>query len=315
MITLREIEGAATRIAGRVHRTPLLGSRSLGEQTGTRLFLKAECLQRTGSFKVRGALNKVDELDAGARARGLIGVSAGNHAQALAYAARAAGAQCTVVMPANASQTKAAATEEYGGNVVLHGNVAQAFELMESLRAQHGYTLVHPFEDAAIMAGQGTVGLEIMQDLPDVDVIIVPVGGGGLISGVAAAAKASKPQVRIIGVEPVGAAAVSVALGAGRVQRLERVETIADGLGAPMTGDLVLEHVRAFVDDVVTVSDAAIASALRTILLRTKLLVEPAGAAGFAALASGAVDCAGRTVAIVLSGGNVDAVRLREMLG
>lgn len=315
MITLSDIEGAATRIADRVHRTPLLGTRSLGEQTGTRLFLKAECLQRTGSFKVRGALNKVDTLDAAARARGLIGVSAGNHAQALAYAARAVGAQCTVVMPANASQTKAAATEDYGGRVILHGNVAEAFERMESLRAQHGYTLVHPFEDEAIMAGQGTVGLEILEDLPDVDVIIVPVGGGGLISGVAAAARARKPKVRIIGVEPVGAAAVSVALDAGRVQRLERVDTIADGLGAPMTGDLVLEHVRAFVDDVVTVSDAAIASALRTILLRTKLLVEPAGAAGFAALASGAVDCAGRTVAIVLSGGNVDAERLREILG
>ncbi|MGH7443921.1 MAG: pyridoxal-phosphate dependent enzyme, partial [Longimicrobiales bacterium] len=265
MISIQDIEAAAARLAGRVHRTPLFSTRSLGERTGTRLFLKAECLQRTGSFKVRGALNKVDSLDAAARARGLIGVSAGNHAQALAFAARAAGAQCTVVMPANASRAKVAATEGYGGTVVLHGVVGQAFEKMEALRAEHGYTLVHPFEDEAVMAGQGTVGLEILVDLPDVDVVIVPVGGGGLLSGVAAALKQRRPDVKVIGVEPEGAAAVTVGLAAGRVQPLERVDTIADGLGAPMTGELVLEHVRAFVDDVVTVTDVAIADAMREI--------------------------------------------------
>src|SRR5690606_11696715 len=168
---------AAERIAARVHRTPLLSASTLGAEYGIRLFLKAESLQRTGSFKVRGALNKMDSLDEAARRRGLVAVSAGNHAQAVAYAARAVGAHCTVVMPAAASKAKVAATEAYGGTVVLHGTVGDAFRRMEELRAEHGYTLVHPFDDAVLMAGQGTAGLEIVQDLPDVDVVIVPVGG------------------------------------------------------------------------------------------------------------------------------------------
>lgn len=314
MIRFDDISAAAERLAGRVHRTPLLRARTLGEPFGTRLYLKAECLQRTGSFKVRGALNKVDSLDTQARARGLVAVSAGNHAQAVAFAARAAGTHCTVVMPANASRAKVAATEAYGGTVVLHGTVGDAFRKMEELRAEHGFTLVHPFEDPVLMAGQGTVGLEIVQDLPDVEVVIVPVGGGGLISGVAAAVRHLRPDARIIGVEPTGAAAVSVGLAAGGVQPLERVDTIADGLGAPMTGELVLEHVRALVDEVVTVSDAAIADAMRAILLRAKLLVEPAGAAAYAALASGTVDAAGRTTAVILSGGNIDLARFKELV-
>jgi len=314
MIHFDDITAAAARIATRVHRTPLLSARTLGEPFGTSLFLKAECLQRTGSFKVRGALNTVDALDDVARARGLIAVSAGNHAQAVAYAARAAGARCTVVMPETAPKTKIAATEAYGGTVVLHGTVGDAFRKMEELRAEHGYTLVHPFEDPVLMAGQGTVGLEIVQDLPDVDVVIVPVGGGGLISGVATAVRHLRPRARIIGVEPVGAAAVTAGLRAGRVVPLDRVDTIADGLGAPMTGELVLEHVRALVDDVVTVTDDAIADAMRSILGRAKLLVEPAGAAGYAAITSGTVDVAGARVAVILSGGNVDLDRMKELV-
>ena len=314
MITLQDIERAAERIAGRIHRTSLFSSRTLGDRTGTSLFFKAECLQRTGSFKVRGALNRIDTLDAAARARGLIGVSAGNHAQALAYAASAAGARCTVVMPEHASRTKVAASEEYGAHVVLHGTVFDAFEKMEALRAEHGYTLVHPFADEAIIAGQGTVGLEIADDLPDVDLVLVPVGGGGLLSGVAAAIRARCRNARVIGVEPVAAAAVRTALDANEVVRLEHANTIADGLAAPMTDEIVLQHVRAFVDDVVTVSEDAIADAMREILMRTKLLVEPAGAAGYAALASGAVAADGQCVAIILSGGNVDVSRLRELL-
>jgi threonine dehydratase len=314
MIRFHDITAAAERIAGRVHRTPLLSARTLGEPYGTRLFLKAESLQKTGSFKVRGALNRVDTLDDAARARGLIAVSAGNHAQAVAYAARASRTRCTVVMPDTSPKTKIAATEAYGGTVVLHGTVGDAFRKMEELRAEHGYTLVHPFEDPVLMAGQGTVGLEILEDLPDVDVLIVPVGGGGLISGVATAVRHLRPSARIIGVEPVGAAAVTVGLNAGRVQPLERVDTIADGLGAPMTGDLVLEHVRALVDDIVTVTDEAIAHAMSAILARARLLVEPAGAAGYAAIASGAVDVAGRTTAVILSGANVDLDRLKSLI-
>jgi threonine dehydratase len=314
LVSLNEIERAAARIAGRVHRTPLFSSHSLGERTGTRLFFKAECLQRTGSFKVRGALNRIDTLDAAARARGLIGVSAGNHAQALAFAARAAGVRSTVVMPANASRTKVAASEEYGATVILHGDVFEAFAKMEELRAEHGYTLVHPFADEAVIAGQGTVGLEIADDLPDVDLVLVPVGGGGLLSGVAAAMKARRKRARVVGVEPIGAPAVRAALDARQVVRLEHVDTIADGLGAPMTDDIVLQHARAYVDDVVTISDDAIRDAMREILARTKLLVEPAGAAGYAALASGAVSAGGQTVAVILSGGNIDMSRLKELL-
>src|SRR5690606_3601257 len=222
--------------------------------------------------------------------------------------------RCTVVMPETAPKTKIAATEAYGGTVVLHGTVGDAFRKMEELRAEHGYTLVHPFEDPVLMAGQGTVGLELMQDLPDVDVVIVPVGGGGLISGVAAAVRHMRPRARIIGVEPVGAAAVTAGLKAGHPQPLERVDTIADGLGAPMTGELVLEHVRALVDDIVTVTDEAIAQAMSAILARARLLVEPAGAAGYAAIASGAVDVAGRTTAVILSGANVDLDRLKSLI-
>ncbi|MHB1168269.1 MAG: pyridoxal-phosphate dependent enzyme, partial [Longimicrobiales bacterium] len=222
--------------------------------------------------------------------------------------------QCTVVMPAQASRAKVAATEAYGGTVVLHGTVGDAFRRMEELRAEFGYTLVHPFDDGVLMAGQGTVGLELVQDLPDVDVVIVPVGGGGLISGVAAAVRHLRPRARIIGVEPVGAAAVTAGLTAGGPQPLDRVDTIADGLGAPMTGELVLEHVRALVDDVVTVTDAAIADAMRAILVRAKLFVEPAGAAGYAAITSGAIDVAGATTAVILSGGNVDLERVKELV-
>ncbi|HEU5208801.1 MAG TPA: threonine/serine dehydratase [Longimicrobiales bacterium] len=314
MVRFDDITAAAERIATRVHHTPLLSARTLGEPYGTNLFLKAECLQRTGSFKVRGALNRVDTLDDAARARGLIAVSAGNHAQAVAYAARATGTRCTVVMPATAPKAKIAATEAYGGTVVLHGTVGDAFRKMEELRGEHGFTLVHPFEDPVLMAGQGTVGIEIVQELPDVDAVIVPVGGGGLISGVAAAVRHMRPSARIIGVEPVGAAAVTAGLQAGGVQPLERVDTIADGLGAPMTGELVLEHVRTLVDEVVTVSDDAIASAMSAILARAKLLVEPAGAAGYAAIASGAIDVAGQTTVVILSGGNVDLDRVRELV-
>jgi threonine dehydratase len=199
--------------------------------------------------------------------------------------------------------------------VVLHGDVFAAFERMEALRSEHGYTLVHPFDDEGVIAGQGTVALELIADLDDIDYVIVPVGGGGLISGIATAVKALRPQARVIGVEPEGAAAVRRALDEGGPVRLERVATIADGLGAPMTGEVALAHIRAYVDDVVLVSDAAIREALTAMLERTKLLVEPAGAAGVAALMAGALRVPrGSRVAVIASGGNVDMQRLKEVL-
>lgn len=314
-VSLEAIRNAQAGLAGRIHRTPLLSSRTLGERAGTRLFLKAESLQKTGSFKVRGVLTRIAELAPEERQRGLVTVSAGNHAQALAWAAASEGVHCTVVMPATASPAKAAASRAYGAEVLLHGDVHEAFAKMEMLRAEHGYTIVHPFADAAVVAGQGTVGLEIVSDLPDVDVVIVPVGGGALLAGIAAAVRALRPNARIVGVEPEGAPGLTAALAAGHVVTLSGVSTIADGLAAPMTSELALAHAQAFVDQVVTVPDTAIADAVRALVERARLIAEPAGAAGLAALLSGAVVVpAGSTTAVVVSGGNIDRSRLQEIL-
>jgi threonine ammonia-lyase medium form len=315
MTGIDDIRAARQYLDGRVHRTPLIGSRTLGERIGATLLLKAENLQRTGSFKVRGVLNRLRHLTDDERARGLVTVSAGNHAQAVAYAAALEGIRATVVMPEHAVQAKVEASRAYGADVVLHGDVFAAFARMEELREERGLTLVHPFDDPDVIAGQGTVGLEICEDVPDVDVVVVPVGGGGLIGGVSTAVRALRPEARIIGVEPTGSAAMTRGLAAGAPVRLERSDTIADGLGAPMTGPNALAHARAFVDEIVLVSDDDIAAALRAILERCKILVEPAGAAAVAALLAGAVTVPpGSRVVAVLSGGNIDLQRLRQLL-
>jgi threonine dehydratase len=315
MINLEDIRAAAAALEGRVHRTPVLLSRSVSERAGCTVHVKAESFQRTGSFKVRGVFNKIRSLTREERGRGLIGISAGNHAQALAYAAHIEQVKCTVVMPAKASPVKVAASKGYGAEVVLHGDVFEAWQKMEELRDQNNYTFVHPYDDDLVMAGQGTVGLEIMADLPRVDVVVVPVGGGGLISGIAAAVKSITPSVRVYGVEPVGAAAVKEALQAGEPVRLQSVNTIADGLSAPIAGVNALQNIRKYVDDVVLVDDDAIREALRYILERMKILLEPAGAAGFAALFNGQIPkVANKTVAVVASGGNMDLARLKDLV-
>ncbi|MBI4409028.1 MAG: pyridoxal-phosphate dependent enzyme [Gemmatimonadetes bacterium] len=315
MVRLDDIRNAQETIAGRVHRTPLFSSRSLSEEVGAPVFLKAESLQKTGSFKVRGALNRVRRLGADERARGVIGVSAGNHAQGLAWAASLERVPCTVVMPVHAAAAKVAATRAYGAGVVLHGSVFELWDKCQELQREHGYTLVHPFDDPLVIAGQGTVGIEILDDLPNTDAVVVPVGGGGLISGIAAAVKALRPAAKLIGVEPVGAPAVHAALEAGHVVRLERVDTIADGLAPPSTGELALAHVRELVDEMVLVTDDEILHALRFVLQRAKLLLEPAGAAGIAALlAHKWRPPAGARVVAVASGGNVDLPRLASFL-
>lgn len=312
---LSDIRAAANRLAGRVHRTPLLTSRSLGERVGATIALKAECLQKTGSFKARGALNRVRSLDADARHRGLVTVSAGNHAQALAWAAAADGVPCTVVMPENASPAKIEASRAYGAEVVLRGDVFDAFDECFRLR-DGGLFFVHPFDDEAIIAGQGTVGLEIVEDAPDVEVVVVPVGGGGLLSGIAAAVKALRPGARLYGVEPTGAPSLRRALDDGAVVRLDAIDTIADGLAPPSAGERTLAHVQALVDDVVLVSDAQIIDAMRFALERAKLVLEPAGAAAIAGLLAGRVpDVARASVVAVASGGNISAHRLAALLG
>ena len=315
MPTLEQISAARERISHHIHVTPVTTARLLGKETGITLFLKCENLQKTGSFKPRGALNKVSQLDEGARQRGVVTVSAGNHAQALAWAARVANVRATVVMPLAASQAKADASAGYGAEVIRHGTTFDAFEHAQSLAVERGLVFVHPFDDEDVMAGAGTTGLEILEQTPDVDVVVVPVGGGGLIAGIAAAIKHLRPTVRVYGVEPAGAAAMRSSLDSGRAVRLEAVDTIADGLAAPMAGTLTYNVVRRFVDDVVLVSDDEIAAAVRALLLRTKLLAEPAGAAGFAAILSRRLPLrAGERVVAVVSGGNVDLARLKALL-
>lgn len=315
MTSLRDVREAADAIAAKVHRTPLLSSRALGERFGCELSLKPECFQKTGSFKVRGVFNRLRRLAAEERRRGVIGISAGNHAQALAYGAATEGVQCTVVMPALASQTKVDASRGYGAEVVLHGDVFEAFAYMEQLRDQRGLTLVHPYDDPDVIAGQGTVGLEIMADVPDAAIVIVPIGGGGLISGIGAAVKQLHPSTRVVGVEPAGAPAISAALQKNEPVRLERIDTIADGLSAPIAGVNTLAHIKEFVDDVVLVSDEALRAATSLVLERCKILLEPAGAAGIAALIEGKIATKrAQEVVVVASGGNYDLQRLKNDL-
>lgn len=304
-------EEARARIAGSVHRTPLLPSRTLSERVGAPVYLKCENLQKTGAFKVRGALHRLLRLTDEERGRGVVTISAGNHAQAVAWAAAAAGTHAVVVMPEHASQAKVAASRDYGAEVVLHGDAKAAFERAFAIAEERGLRFVHPFDDEEVVAGHGSCALEILEELPDVGSVVVPVGGGGLISGIAAAVAAVRPATAVWGVEPTGADAMRRSLEAGRAVHLDAVDTVADGLAAPMAGVLNHALVSAHTRGIVLVSDGEIVEAMRVLLERTKLLVEPAGAAGLAALLHDRVPReADAPVAVVLSGGNVDVERL-----
>ncbi|HEY2824521.1 MAG TPA: threonine/serine dehydratase, partial [Gemmatimonadales bacterium] len=297
---------ARQRIAGRVHQTPVQSSATLSRLTGTTLWLKCENLQKTGSFKPRGALNKVLQLSDAEKQRGVVTVSAGNHAQALAWATQAAGVPCTVVMPAAASPAKVDASRGYGAQVILHGVSAEAFQKAHDLAKERDLVFVHPFDDEQIIAGAGTVGLEIAEQVPEATVIVTGLGGGGLISGVSAVIKGRLPKARVYGVEPEGANAMRQSLDAGHPVRLAKVQTIADGLAPPMAGDITYQYVRQLVDDVVVVTDDEIRHAMRLIIERTKLLVEPSGAAAVAALLAKKIPVRANDVTVaVLGGGNV----------
>jgi threonine dehydratase len=280
-----------------------------------RLYLKAEHLQKTGSFKARGMTNRIATLDADQRRRGAITVSAGNAAQAYAWAAHEAGVPMTVVMALGANPTKVAASRGYGAEVVLEGdNVADAFAAMERIGAERGLTFTHPFDDAAVIAGHGTVGLEILEDLPDVDVVVVGIGGGGLISGTACALKESRPGVRLYGVEPTDAAAMTRAFEAGAPVPI-RPQTVADGLAAPFASELTLAMCRRYLDEIVLLDDDDILSGVRFAMERTKQALEPAGAAALAAVLHGRIPIReGERVAVVASGGNLDLARVGEFL-
>lgn len=315
MIGLEEVQAAQRLIAGRLHRTPLVSSTKIGEMLGVPLFFKVECWQKTGSFKVRGVLNKLATLSQAERQAGLVAASAGNHAQALAWAAAAENLACTVVMPETAPAAKIAATQAYGAKISFQPTFFTLFSHAQELAAEHGYTFVPPFDDPAIVAGQGTIGLEILEDLPEAATVVVAIGGGGLIAGVALAIKSLRPDVRVIGVEPTGAAKMWQSRQQGRAMRLESVQTIADGLAAPFAGELPFAIVQKYVDDLVLVSDDEIRQAMVLILERTKILAEPAGAASLAALLSGKIDLAPKSpVVAIISGGNVDVARLGQLL-
>jgi len=312
--TLDDLRAAAGRIAPHLHRTPLCSSRSLSQMSGHEVSLKCENLQKTGSFKPRGAINRIATLDPEVAQRGVITISAGNHAQGVAYAAARLGVDAVVVMPETAVASKVAATRAYGAECVLHGDVHAAFAKMHELQQERGLTLVHPFDDPMLIAGHGTAGLEIAED-GEWDAVIVGIGGGGLISGVATALGALAPDTRVFGVEPEGAATMSAALEAGESVRLEHLDTIADGLAPPFAGTLNLKIVQRSVEQVITVSDAQIRAAMALLLERCKLLVEPAGAAALAALLAGLVPLPpGSRVTVVLSGGNVDLAKLPDLL-
>jgi len=313
LLELEDIERARARIGGRVHATPVMSSATVGEELGVRLYLKAELFQKTGSFKPRGVFNKLSSMDPAVRSRGLVSLSAGNHAAALAYGATAVGATATIVMPAAAMRSKVEATRRYGGEVVqTEGSLLEA---CLALQQERDLTLVHPFDDLAVMAGQGTVGLELLGQVPGAGMVVVPVGGGGLISGIAAAVKLQNPSVRVVGVEPEGADAMSRSLEEGAPAHLDKVDTIADGLAPPFAGEHTFAHVQRFVDEMVRVTDREIVDALGVLIQRCKLAAEPSGAASLAALMSGRVTpAAGSTVVCVISGGNIGPEVLKQLL-
>lgn len=314
-VTLDDIRAARERVMPRLHRTPMLRNRTLSQLTNTTLGLKAEVFQRTGSFKARGALNATMQLTDEQRARGIVTLSAGNHGQGIAFAAAMVGTRAVVFMPETAVPTKVDAIKGYGAEPRFTPSMEGIFPLMEAYRQEHGLTFIAPFSDPHIVAGQGIVGLEILEDEPDVDTVIVPVGGGGLLAGVALAIKSQRPDVRVVGVEPVGSNIVKKSLESGRPEQAHDIQTIADGLSAPFAGELTQAIIEHYVDDVVLVTDDDIVDALKLILSRAKVLVEPAGAAATAALLTGKAGVPqGSNVVTILSGGNIDFAKLKLLL-
>lgn len=310
-ISIDDVRAAAARLEGVAHRTPIVRSRTLDELVGARVALKAENLQRVGAFKFRGAFNKISTLAPERRGAGVCAVSSGNHAQAVALAARLNGARATIIMPEDAPHSKMAATKGYGAEVVQYDRYGgqNRDELLRELAARTGMELVHPYDDPLIMAGQGTAALELLEDVPDLDTVVAPLGGGGLLSGTATAAAAV--DVRTVGVEPEASDDFRRSLAAGERVRIEFPRTIADGQQLDIPGEVTWPVVRERVSEVVTVSDDEIVAAMRLLFERLKLVVEPSGATGVAALLAGRVQ--GERIGVILSGGNVDAARFAQL--
>jgi len=311
LVTLEEVQEAGRRVAGVLRPTPVDRSDTLSRLAGRPVLLKPEHLQRTGSFKIRGAYNRISRLDPGCA---VVAASAGNHAQGVALAASLTGHKATIFMPSSAPLPKVDATKGYGAEVVIGGDsVDDCIERAQRFAAEHGAVLVPPFDDPLIIAGQGTVGLELVEEAPEAETVVVSIGGGGLISGVATALDGLRPEVRVVGVEAAGAAAMRASLEAGRCVRLDRLATMADGIALKSPCPLTLAHVKARVDDVVTVTEEEISQALLLLLERAKAVVEPSGSATLAAVLSGKVPGSGPVVT-VLSGGNVDPLLLIKLI-
>ncbi len=310
-----DIDAAAQRLRGHAHRTPVLTSATLDQLAGAEVSLKCENFQRAGAFKFRGAYNAIACLDPAARARGVATFSSGNHGQAVALAAREFATTATVLMPLDAPAGKVAAVKEYGAAVVTYDRYTEDRRaLTEQLAADAGLAIVPPYDHLDVMAGQGTVGLELLEQAGGLDAVVVPLGGGGLMAGVATAVTSRSPGTAVIGVEPAAGDDHWQSLRAGARVRIPVPHTIADGLAVDMPGELTFAVNRRLVDEVVRVSDAQIVAAMRFLFERMKIVVEPSGAVGVAALLSGALEPPGRRVGVVISGGNVDAVRFAELL-
>lgn len=314
-LTLAQIKEALLRIRSLVHKTPLQSCRTLSEISGKNVFLKLENMQKTGSFKLRGAANMIYGLQAQEAGRGIICASAGNHAQGVAWAAKARNIPAVVVMPSHAPRAKVKATEAYGAKVYLHGaSYDDAYAYALQMQQKEQMKFIHAFDDEAVIAGQGTIALEIMAKLFDVDAIVAPVGGGGLLAGIAVAVKEHNPKIKVIGVQAAGAAAMAESLKQGSITGLNTVQTIADGIAVKRPGDLTFHYIKQYVDDIVTVTDEEIQEGMLYLLERGKLTAEGAGAAGVAALLAQKLQVNAKNMAVVVSGGNVDPLLLSTII-
>ncbi|MCG0276530.1 MAG: threonine ammonia-lyase [Thermosediminibacteraceae bacterium] len=315
MLTLEHIKEAREVLKNVAYKTSLVHNTTLSEMCGNHVYLKMENLQKTGSFKIRGAYNKIAHLTEEEKKRGVIASSAGNHAQGVALGATSYGIKSTIVMPKHAPLSKVAATKRYGAEVVLYGDVYdEAYAMAKKIQEETGATFIHPFNDPFVIAGQGTIALEIMEDLPDADVIVVPIGGGGLISGVALAAKSINPSVKIIGVQTKNMPSMAVSISKKAVTTVEGIPTIADGIAVKTPGDLTFEMVQKYVDDIVIVDEDEIANSILILLERAKVVTEGAGAAAVAAILNRLNGIKNKKVVAILSGGNIDVNILARVI-
>lgn len=313
MHKLYEFMEARERLGTVIEKTKLIHSTVFSEESGNDIYIKPENLQKTGSFKIRGAYNRIAKLTEDEKSRGVIAASAGNHAQGVAFGAQKLGIKATIVMPKHTPLIKVEATKKYGAEVILHGDVYDdAYNKAKELQAEHGYTFVHPFDDEDVIEGQGTIALEVLEELPDAEIILVPIGGGGLISGVAAAAKMKNPQIKIVGVEPEGAASAVAALENNEVVELSEAVTIADGTAVKRIGDTTFDYIKKYVDEIVTVSDYELMEAFLLLVEKHKIVAENSGILSIAGLKK--LNVKGKKIISILSGGNIDVLTISSMI-